>query len=185
VLGFHWAMEHEDDVVGIAFMEAIIPPAFPREQPMGRGALGRFRSEAGERLVLQENQFVEEVLPGGVVRGLTDEEMAYYRAPYPTPESRRPTLQWPREVPAAGEPVRNVEVVARIGEWMQGTDVPMLFLWARPGALNNEAFAEAMIERVANIQTQFVGTGRHYIQEDQPEMIGRSLADWRRRIGER
>ncbi len=66
---------------------------------------------------------------------------------------------------------------------MRGTDVPMLFLWARPGALNNEAFAEAMVERVKNIQTAFVGEGRHFIQEDQPEMIGRTLADWRRRIG--
>ena len=88
----------------------------------------------------------------------------------------------PRELPAAGEPARNVDVVTRIGGWMQGTDVPMLFFWARPGALNNEAFAEAMVERVQNIQTVFVGSGRHYIQEDQPEMIGRTIADWRRRI---
>jgi haloalkane dehalogenase len=181
VLGFHWAMEHEDDVVGIAFMEAIIPPAFPREQPMG-GALGRFRTPAGEQLILQENQFVEQVLGGSVVRGLTEEEMDYYRSPYPTPESRLPTLQWPRELPAAGDPARNVEVVTRIGEWMQRSPVPMLLLWARPGALNDEAFAEAMVERVENIQTQFIGAGRHYVQEDQPEMIGRTIADWRRRI---
>ena len=182
VLGFHWAMEHEDDVVGIAFMEAIIPPAFPREQPIG-GALGRFRTPEGEQLVLQENRFVEQILPGGVVRGLGEEEMGHYRAPYPTPESRRPTLQWPREIPAAGEPARNVEVVSRIGAWMQRTDVPMLLLWARPGALNNEAFADALTARGRNIQTQFIGEGRHYVQEDQPEMIGRTIADWRRRIG--
>ncbi len=182
VLGFDYAVEHDDNVVGIAFMEAIIPPRFPSVQPMG-GALGRFRSEAGEELILEQNQFVEQILAGSVIRGLTDEEMAYYRAPYPTPESRLPTLQWPRELPAAGEPARNVEVVTRIGGWMRATDIPMLFLWARPGALNNEAFAEAMVETVENIQTTFVGAGRHYIQEDQPEMIGRSIADWRRRIG--
>lgn len=182
VLGFHYAREHEDNVRGIAFMEAIIPPAFPREGPMG-GALGRFRTAEGEQLVLQQNQFVEQILPGGVARGLTDAEMAYYRAPYPTPDSRLPTLQWPRELPAAGEPARNVAVVAGVGGWMQRTSVPMLFFWARPGALNNEDFAEAMVERVRNIQTSFVGEGRHYIQEDQPEMIGRTLADWRRRIG--
>jgi len=182
VLGFDYAVEHDDNVVGIAFMESIIPPAFPRGEPMG-GALGRYRTDAGEDLILEQNQFVEQILPGSVVRGLTDEEMEYYRAPYPTPQSRVPTLQWPRELPAGGEPARNVEVVSRIGGWMQGTDIPMLFLWARPGALNNEAFAEAMVERVENIQTAFVGEGRHFIQEDQPEMIGRTIADWRRRIG--
>ncbi len=182
VLGFDYAVEHVDNVVGIAFMESIVPPAFPRSEPMG-GALGRYRSDAGEELILEENQFVEQILPGSVIRDLTDEEMAYYRAPYTTPESRLPTLQWPRELPAGGEPARNVEVVTRIGGWMQETDVPMLFFWARPGALNNEAFAEAMVARVANVQTAFVGAGRHFIQEDQPEMIGRTLADWRRRIG--
>ena len=182
VLGFDYAVGHEDNVVGIAFMESIIPPAFPQPGPMG-GPLGRYRSDAGETLILEQNQFVEQILPGSVVRGLTEEEMDYYRAPYPTPESRLPTLQWPRELPAAGEPARNVEVVTRIGEWMQRTDVPMLFMWARPGALNNEAFAESMVERVENIQTAFVGAGRHFIQEDQPEMIGRTLADWRRRLG--
>jgi len=181
VLGFDYAVGHEDNVVGIAFMESIIPPAFPQPGPMG-GPLARYRSDAGETLILEQNQFVELILPGSVVRGLTEEEMDYYRAPYPTPESRLPTLQWPRELPAAGEPARNVEVVTRVGEWMQRTDVPMLFMWARPGALNNEAFAEAMVARVANVQTAFVGEGRHFIQEDQPEMIGRTLADWRRRI---
>ena len=182
VLGFDYAVGHESNVVGIAFMEAIIPPSFPRTEPMG-GALGRFRTEAGEALILDQNQFVEGILPGSVARGLTEEEMAYYRAPYTTRESRLPTLQWPRELPAAGEPARNVAVVNRVGSWMQETDIPMLFFWARPGALNNEAFASAMVERVRNIQTAFVGEGRHYIQEDQPEMIGRTLSDWRRRIG--
>ena len=182
VLGFDYAMEHDDNVVGIAFMESIIPPSFPRGEPMG-GPLGRYRTDAGEDLILEQNQFVEQILPGSVVRGLTDEEMEYYRGPYPTPKSRVPTLQWPRELPAGGEPARNVEVVNRIGGWMRETDIPMLFFWARPGALNNEAFAEAMVERVRNIQTAFVGVGRHFIQEDQPEMIGRTLADWRRRIG--
>ena len=74
--------------------------------------------------------------------------------------------------------------VTRTCGWMQGTDVPTLFLWARPGALNNEAFADAMVERARNIQTAFVKTGRHFIQEDQPEMIGRTVADRRRRIGQ-
>lgn len=183
VLGFHYAMENEDNVVGIAFMEAIIPPEFPRDEPIG-GSLGRYRSEEGEALILEQNQFVEAILPGSVVRDLTEEEMERYREPYPTPESRIPTLQWPRELPAGGEPAQNVALVEDVGEWMQETEIPMLSFWARPGALNDEAFADAMVERVENIQVQFVGAGRHYIQEDQPEIIGRTLVDWRRRIGE-
>ena len=182
VLGFDYARTHEDNVVGIAFMEAIVPPRFPNPNPMG-GALGRFRTPEGEELILQQNQFVEKTLPNGVLRGLTREEMEHYRAPYRTPQSRLPTLQWPREIPAAGEPARNVEVVTAIGEWMRKTDIPMLHLWARPGALNPEPVADELVERVKNIQSTFVGAARHFLQEDQPEMIGRAIADWRRRIG--
>ena len=181
VLGFDYARSHEDNVLGIAFMEAIIPPRYPRLDPIG-GALGRFRGPGGEELVLQQNMFVEQILPGSVLRGLTEEEMRRYREPYPTPESRLPTLQWPRELPAVGEPARNVEVVTAIGEWMTETEIPMLHLWARPGALNPVSVVEALVERVPNIQSTFVGAGRHYIQEDQPEMIGRAIGDWRRRI---
>jgi len=91
---------------------------------------------------------------------------------------------FPRERPAAGEPARNVEVVEEIGEWMQETETPMLFFWARPGALNDEGFADAMVERVDDIQIQFVGSGRHYIQEDRPWIIGRTPSDGRRSIEE-
>lgn len=181
VLGFEYAMLNEDEVVGIAFMEAIIPPRFPSRDPIG-GSLGRFRTPEGEELILGQNMFVERILRNSVVRGLTEEEMQHYREPFTTRESRLPTLQWPRELPAAGEPARNVELVTRIGEWMQETEIPMLHLWARPGALNNEDFAKEMVRRVENIQSTFIGAGRHYVQEDQPEMIGRAIADWRRRI---
>ena len=50
--------------------------------------------------------FGEEVLsfPGATLRKLTEEEMTVYRAPFPTPESRRPTWRFPNEIPIAGEP---------------------------------------------------------------------------------
>ncbi|MEX1258983.1 MAG: haloalkane dehalogenase [Gemmatimonadota bacterium] len=182
VLGFQYALDHEDNVVGVAFMEAIVPPAYPNPNPLG-GLFARLRTAGeGEELILEQNLFVEQILPGSVVRGLTEEEMAHYREPFPTPASRLPTLVWPRELPAGGEPARNVEVVEAIGAWMRSTDLPMLHLWARPGALNPESFAETMVREVRNLQSAFIGSGRHYVQEDQPEIIGRTIADWRRRL---
>ena len=44
------------------------------------------------------------MLPGSIMRKLTEEEMAVYRAPFPTPQSRRPTWRFPNELPIAGEP---------------------------------------------------------------------------------
>jgi haloalkane dehalogenase len=186
VLGLHYAMEHEENVRGVAFMEALIPPSWPSPNaPAPDSTFGRFRTPGvGEQLVLEENMFVEQMLPGSVLRMLTEQEMNAYRAPYPTPASRLPTLMWPRELPMGGEPARNARVITAIGGWMRTTELPMLHLWARPGAVNPERVANELVARVPNLQSTFVGAGRHYIQEDQPEMIGRAIADWRRRLGD-
>ena len=99
VLGFDYAMTHESNVRGVAFMEALIPPAV---LPTANIVFGQFRTPGvGEQMVLEENYFVEQMLPGGVLRTLTNEEMDYYRAPYATPVSRTTANGWPglRELP--------------------------------------------------------------------------------------
>ena len=101
-LGFDWANRHREAVKGIAFMEAIVAPqGRDHWDKMGmRSALGALRSEAGEQMVLQDNFFIEKVLPGAILRKLSDEEMAAYRRPFAAPgEGRRPTLTWPRQDP--------------------------------------------------------------------------------------
>jgi haloalkane dehalogenase len=86
-------------------------------------------------MVLQKNVFVERVLPGSVLRGLTDDEMAVYRRPYLEPgESRRPTLTWPRQIPLDGEPAEVVAIVQAYAEWLSQSDLPKLFVNAEPGA---------------------------------------------------
>ena len=95
--------------------------------------------------------------------------------------SRKPTLVWPREMPIAGEPARNVELVQRYAAGMTRTEMPMIHLWATPGALNPEPVAQWLVPNVNNLEYVFVGQGIHFIQEDQPEIIGRAIADWRRR----
>ena len=120
VLGFDWANRHRDRVRGIAFMEAIVTPRtwsdFPSEF---REVFERFRSPQGERMVLEENLFVEALLPARIQRRLSDEEMDRYRAPFANPgEDRRPTLSWPRNIPIDGEPADVVAVINDYSSWL-------------------------------------------------------------------
>ena len=186
-LGMDFARRNPDHVKGIVFMEAIVPPAMPipSYEAMGRG--GEFFRDVrtpgvGEEMILQNNMFVEVVLPKlGTVRKLTDTERQAYRAPYPTPESRKPTLIWPREVPIAGKPADVLEIVERNGAWLHETSIPKLMFYAEPGAFGGPEVATYFAENLKNIETNYVGPGYHYIQEDHPHMIGRELADWLRR----
>jgi haloalkane dehalogenase len=181
-LGLDWASQHRDRIRGIAFMEAIVTqqtwPEFPSDV---RELFQRFRSPEGERLVLEQNIFVEGVLPGQIERQLSGPEMEHYRRPFASPgEDRRPTLSWPRNIPIDGEPADVVAVVNEYGKWLADSDVPKLFINAEPGAIVNDRIRE-LIRTWPNL-TETTVSGRHFIQEDSPDEIGKTLAQFMRRL---
>jgi haloalkane dehalogenase len=169
-------------VKGIAYMEAIVRPLAWDEFPeAARGVFQGFRSPAGDEMVLVKNVFVERVLPGSVLRQLTDEEMTHYRRPFLEPgEGRRPTLSWPRQIPIEGEPADVTVIVAAYAEWLARSDVPKLFVDADPGALLTGAPRE--FARGWPNQTEVTVRGNHFLQEDSPDEIGRTVADWYRTL---
>ena len=177
-LGFYWAHRHPERVKGLAYMEAIVRPLTWADWPeQARRVFQGFRSPAGEEMVLEKNVFVERVLPGSVLRSLTEEEMAVYRRPYlEAGESRRPTLTWPREIPVDGHPADVTDIVSEYGQWLSTSEVPKLFVNADPGAILTGPQREFC--RSWPNQREVTVRGRHFIQEDSPNEIGAALADW-------
>jgi haloalkane dehalogenase len=181
-LGLDWANQHRDRVQGIAYMESVVMPISWSDFPAPvAGVFQGFRSSAGEQMVLEQNMFVENVLPGGVRRQITDEEMDHYREPFRNPgEDRRPTLSWPRNIPIDGEPADVVEVVKNYGSWLATSDVPKLFVNGEPGAIIRGAVREFV--RTWPNQTEVTVDGVHFLQEDSPDQIGTAVADFVRRL---
>jgi len=186
-LGFDWANRHRDAVKGIAFMEAIVrPQGWDHWDVMNmRPFLEALRSDAGEKMVLEENFFIEKILPGAVRRTLAAEEMARYRRPFAEPgEGRRPTLTFPREIPIEGEPADVNGIVNAYAEWLATSDLPKLFIKAEPGALLGGG-ANLETVRAWPAQTEVTVAGVHFVQEDSPDEIGRAIADWMGRSADR
>ena len=182
-LGFDWARRHPDSVRGIAYMEAIVQPvaSWDNWPEAARRVFQGFRSPAGEGMVLENNVFVERVLPGSVLRKLTDEEMEVYRRPFLNPgEDRRPTLTWPRQIPIAGEPAEVVQLVQDYADWLSESDVPKLFINAEPGAILIGAQREFC--RSWPVQKEVTVPGNHFLQEDSPDEIGQAIYEWLREI---
>ncbi|MDH4177819.1 MAG: haloalkane dehalogenase [Thermoleophilia bacterium] len=177
-LGFDWANRHRDAIRGLAYMEAIVRPLTWDEWPeAARPVFQGFRSPAGEELVLVKNTFVERVLPGSVLRRLTDAELDVYRRPYGEPgESRRPTLTWPRELPIDGAPADVAQIVEAYAEWLASAPVPKLFVNAEPGAILTGGQREFC--RAWPAQREVTVAGTHFVQEDSPHEIGVAIADW-------
>ena len=177
-LGFHWANEHRDRVRGLCYMEAIVKPLTWEEWPeAAKRVFQGFRSEAGEDMVLEKNIFVENVLPGSILRELSTSEMAEYRRPFANPgEDRRPTLTWPRQIPIGGEPADVVQIVRDYSNWLSGSNAPKLFVNAEPGAILTGPQRDFC--RTWPNQTEVTVAGTHFIQEDSPTEIGSAIEDW-------
>jgi haloalkane dehalogenase len=177
-LGFDWANHHRDRVRGIAYMEGLPRPFAGWEEwseaatPIFQG----FRSEKGEEMILDRNMFIERVLPGSILRELTEAEMTEYRRPFLRREDRWPTLTWPRQIPIAGEPADVVQIAADYSRWMAENDIPKLFVNAEPGAILIGAVRDFC--RTWKNQTEVTVPGSHFIQEDSGPAIGQAIAAW-------
>ncbi|MDX1670813.1 MAG: haloalkane dehalogenase [Balneolaceae bacterium] len=181
-LGFHYAMRNENNIKGIAFMEAILntatwedfPPEFTRMFKLFRTpAIGWF-------LISVLNLFVKQVLPKGIIRKLSDKEMEYYQAPYPRIKDRKPVWRWPNEIPIEGTPKDVARIVNEYNRKLRESDLPKLLFHARPGAILGPGVLEWCSNNLKNLQTVDLGKGIHYLQEDHPHAIGRELAEWYR-----
>jgi haloalkane dehalogenase len=171
-LGFDWANRHREAVKGIAFMEAIVAPqGRDHWDKMGmRQALEALRSEAGEAIVLQNNYFIEKILPNAILRKLSDDEMAEYRRP------------WPRQIPIEGEPADVHAIATAYADWLGMSNVPKLFLKAELGAiLANDTLVNLV--RGWPAVTEKTVAGIHFVQEDSPDEIGRAIAGWMGTLG--
>ena len=175
-LGFDWARRHPERIAAIAYMETIVTPLAWDDWPeQARGVFQGMRSPAGEAMVLEKNVFVERILPGSVIREMSEVEMAVYRKPFAEAgESRRPTLTWPRQIPIDGEPADVVEIVTKNEAWLAASQVPKLFVNAEPGAIllgRQRALCRAWPN-----QREVTVKGKHFIQEDSPAEIGAAVA---------
>jgi haloalkane dehalogenase len=177
-LGFDWANRHRSALRGLAYMETFVRPLTLKDLPTSFHApLQAFRSEQGERLVLEQNIFIEQALPQFALAALPADVMAEYRRPFAEPgEGRRPTLTWPREVPLDGTPGDVVALINLYAGWLAQSNVPKLFVNVEPGVFVTGAVRTFC--RTWPNQTEVTVAGAHLPQEDSPDAVGRAIAAW-------
>jgi haloalkane dehalogenase len=179
-LGFHYAMRNEKNVKGIAFMEAMLYPytwdMFPKDFKMG---FRLFRTPGlGKLMIIGLNMFIEKLLPQAIVRKITDEEMNYYREPFRDRGSRTPIWRWPQEIPINGKPAEVHKVIEEFSGKLRKSKIPKLLFYAHPGGIIRESEIEWCEKNLKNFKKVDIGDGIHFLQEDNPHLIGSELAKW-------
>jgi haloalkane dehalogenase len=189
IVGHDWgaviALDHARRFPGrvraVAFLEGHIHPIehWSDLDVGGRDLFQRLREPGtGEQLVIEENFFLEVVLPGGMLRRPSDEEMQAYREPFLEPGSRVPMLRWPREIPIEGSPADVRNLVLANQDVIADPTLPKLLLSATPGAVITEAEVSWCREHGRSLTIADVGAGTHFLPLDQPAAIAVQLCRW-------
>jgi len=179
-LGFHYAMRHESNIKGIAFMEAMMKTftwkGFPSDFKI---AMKLFRSSGiGWFMISVMNLFLTQMLPKATGRKLSSEEKDFYRSPYKTFKSRKPVRQWPLEIPIDGQPSDTYEMISNYSQKLQESELPKILFFANPGTAIDAKMLDWCKQNLKNLKTVDIGDGLHFIQEDNPHLIGEELAKW-------
>jgi haloalkane dehalogenase len=173
-LGFDWARRHPERVKAIVYMEGIVRPfrSWDEWPQVTRAFFTGQRSDAGEKMILEQNLFVEYLLP---LRGIPAEAIDVYRSHWRIPgEARRPMLAWTRDLPIAGEPADVVAIVEDYARFLSTSQIPKLFIDAEPGGFligAQREFCRAWLN-----QEQVIIKGAHFLQEEAPQEVGEAIA---------
>jgi haloalkane dehalogenase len=185
IIGFYIAMRRESQIRGLAFMEAMLAPyptwdAFPKDlTPQFK----QFRTPGvGYKLIVEDNVFVEQVLPASTMVPFTEQEMNCYRQPFLDPPSRKMILEFVNQLPVAGQPADVARATGRYASWLKRTQIPKLFLWAEPGIITSAQDVEWAKRNYKNIKTSLLGKGLHFHQQEHPVEVGQEVAKWHQEI---
>ena len=193
VIGMDWARKNENRVAGIAYMEALVAPFYPilntEEASKRKGKAGAIHHyelyhgpiEEAKALAIDQNLFIESVMQLHTFREMSQREMDAYRDPFRKIEDRMPLVMWAREVGLNGNRPDCDNAMKAYNEWMLKTDTKFLDIYGFPGEVTEEYDVRWRVERVKNVETAFIGTALHFVQEDHPAEVGRAIADWYRR----
>jgi haloalkane dehalogenase len=179
-LAMDWAARHPDRVRAVALVETFLRPMTWAEYPAA--AVDLFKTlrtpGAGEKMALDENWFIETALRA-TNPGISDDDLAVYRRPFPDPVTRRPLLQFPREIPLDGEPADVRDRFLAYDQWLADTPaVPKLLMVTEPGGLVSPVIEQWARDSIAALEVESIGQAGHHAPEDQPDAIGKAIASW-------
>lgn len=180
-LGFNYAMRHPERIKGLVFMETFVRTFdswddWPQDLLEG---FQQFRSpEVGWDLIVNKNVFMEQILPYGIDRELSTEEMTAYLKPFEDIAHRKPLWVWPQELPIEGEPADVAEIIQDYVVKLRASSIPKLLFHVQPGAIVPPETVELCRQTFPNLEDVFLGKSGHYVAEDFPHEIGEKIVSW-------
>lgn len=187
-VGFEYARKNPNSVKGMAFFETLWAPvpsfdAFPPDfadfqQFVRTGEEGDNTPGSSWDQMVNQAFILEVLVPDLILRDLTEVEMNQYREPYTNVAERKVMWQLPQEVPIAGDPAEAQAFFEQLQLFMTTTQIPKYMPHGDPGFNVSDADYEFWTTLMPNSSHQIVGSGLHFLQEDEPHKLGIAIRHW-------
>jgi len=141
------------------------------------------RSDRGEKFVLERNGYLEPALLGTTLHpgNLTPTIMGAYRAPFPTPESRRALLCWSRDI-AVAETDDSYPDMKRIETGLAAFRLtPTLLVWGMQDPVLTPTVLKMWQVVFPQAITCEIADASHFLQEDAADQVVECIARFVRR----
>ncbi len=127
-----------------------------------------------QRQILERNFFVDKMIPLATSRKLTEEEMDHYRKVQPSPDMRVGVAELPRQLRLARDWLESVRT--RVEQTLREKEA--LFVWgAKDIAFPPRVYLPKWQAAFPNSVTVLIPDAGHFVQEDAPEKVVRSISD--------
>ncbi len=127
-----------------------------------------------QRRILEQNFFVERLIPSATSRRLSEEEMDHYRNVQPSPEARLGVAEFPRQLLLARDWMEALK--ARVEQTLGGKEA--LFVWgAKDIAFPPRVYLPRWQSMFSDNVTVLIPEAKHFLQEDAPAKVAQAILD--------
>ena len=178
IIGFDYAMRHENNCKGLVFYEAFLRKLHENENSLPLQEQVALLQAGTSDLAADATYFVDRVIAQGAMRELSEEEMANYREPFLHEGTSKPILQYLKEIPVGNGKTQIEQLIIEYSKKLTHSKLPKLMLYSVPGFITTMATAIWAKEHLPNLEIVDVGEELHLAQESYPQLIGETISVW-------
>ncbi len=190
LLGLKYAVENPQNIKRIVFIEAAFMPSekwYKQLTFMQKMMFSMMRNpKMAERMLVTKNKIPSMMMKKAVVRKISSVELEWYLSPFENDIERRRIMLYgpgPATFPkkgiskAQGDFADELNKVA-VGLKVLNETMPFLLFYASPGMITRTPAVEYARRNFKNLTLINVGRGKHFLQEDHPNLIANELVKW-------
>lgn len=181
VVGFDYAKRNPEKIKGLIFLEGHIRAASQPHMvslPVKDRSTVLHDDDKGYHAIMEENVYVEDIFPQGVMTRLSDDVMAQYRMPFPDVTSRKVIWQYLQDLPLGEQQTNVTKKIDDYSHYLQTSDIPKLMLYAMPGFNTSIETVMWARDHLPKLDIVEIDDALHYAPESHPQELATAIAQW-------